>query len=118
MREEFFIRMKVYDDETPELFQRLARLPAGRIARRTALLRVLHAGFAAIESKTEQVLRDGYVTGLEVVPALQAVERSNPPAVSCVSGVAKTMAANEKPREQVVLDPSDLAEFFGASVTQ
>lgn len=57
MREESLTRMKVYHDESPELYEILERLPLSRLALQTALLRVLQAGFAAIETNGEPVLR-------------------------------------------------------------
>ncbi len=57
MREESLTRMKVCHDESPELYEMLERLPLSRLARQTALLRVLQAGLAAIETNGEPVLR-------------------------------------------------------------
>jgi len=78
MRKEFFVRLKVYDNEMPELYARLECLPTGRIARRTALARVLHAGFAAIESKTEQVLKgEPHSSEIKVAPSVTAAVREH-----------------------------------------
>lgn len=38
------IKLQVFEDESPELFAVLAALPANRVSRRTALLRMLERG--------------------------------------------------------------------------
>lgn len=123
MRNEFFIRMKVYDNEMPELYARLERLPTGRIARRTALARVLCAGFAAIESKTVQVLQDDHHSSQTAVAApgqgnapVRAVAVPNAPPVSQGGVIAeKGQASQAPPFQEVALDAGDLEHLFGGN---
>lgn len=95
------LRLTIFENENPDLFRTLSALPPGRIARRTALMRLLELGVRAARS--------------EVVPSEAAVsEKALAPVVSAPSPGAPAPAQNalSTPLPDVQIDEADLMEVF------
>lgn len=103
------LRLTVFENENPDLFHTLSSLPVGRIARRTALIRLLELGVRAARG---EIARPEVAATLSDAGGYRA-SVANATGGAIAGAIASAEAATDVGLPDVQIDQSDLAEVFG-----